>query len=129
MNTEVAVYLIKAKESLSGAESECANGRYNNCVNRCYYACYQAAIAALVREGIYPKGKWVHTFVQSRFDELVYRRKRYPSELRGIWVRLHQLREKADYTNTMVTETEAKRASRQSQDFVAAILAQGGETQ
>jgi uncharacterized protein (UPF0332 family) len=126
--TEVDVYLIKALESLSGAESECANERFNNCVNRCYYACFQAAIAALLQAGITPKGKWLHTFVQARFDELVYRRKRYPSELRGIWVRLHTLREKADYTSTLVTETEARRASRLSRDFVQAIRA-GGENQ
>jgi hypothetical protein len=28
-------YLVKAIESLAGAESEFAAGRYNNCANRC----------------------------------------------------------------------------------------------
>jgi hypothetical protein len=41
------IYLIKAEESLRGAESEFAQGRYNNAANRCYYACFQAAVAAL----------------------------------------------------------------------------------
>src|SRR5205823_6359850 len=41
----------KALESLAGAESELANGRYNNAANRAYYACFQAAIAALQRAG------------------------------------------------------------------------------
>jgi len=41
------VYLAKAEESLVGAASELAHGRYNNSVNRAYYACFQAAIAAL----------------------------------------------------------------------------------
>jgi uncharacterized protein (UPF0332 family) len=31
------VFAAKARESLSGAESEFVNGRYNNCANRCYY--------------------------------------------------------------------------------------------
>jgi hypothetical protein len=30
------VFLAKAEESLAGADSEFANGRYNNCANRCY---------------------------------------------------------------------------------------------
>jgi len=42
------LYLIKAEESLLGAESEFTHGRrYNNVANRCYYACFQAAVAAL----------------------------------------------------------------------------------
>ena len=42
-------FLAKAQESLAGAESEFAAGRYNNCANRCYYACFQAAIHALIK--------------------------------------------------------------------------------
>ena len=45
----IDLYTDKAQESLAGAESEFANGRYNNCANRCYYACFQTAIAALLR--------------------------------------------------------------------------------
>ena len=45
--SEPSVYLAKAEESLLGAASELAQGRYNNSVNRAYYACFQAAIAAL----------------------------------------------------------------------------------
>jgi hypothetical protein len=52
MNEARRVFLLKAEESLSGAESEFANDRNNNCANRCYYACFQAAIAALLTEGI-----------------------------------------------------------------------------
>jgi uncharacterized protein (UPF0332 family) len=51
------VFLAKAKESLVGAESEFANGHYNNCANCCYYACFQASIAALIRAGIRPKNQ------------------------------------------------------------------------
>ncbi len=36
VDVESLAYLEKAIESLAGAESECANRRYNNCANRCY---------------------------------------------------------------------------------------------
>ena len=51
MVDRVSIYLLKAQESLSGAQSEFANYRFNNCANRCYYACFQAAIAALQHAG------------------------------------------------------------------------------
>lgn len=62
------VYWAKAEESLAGAESEFAQGRYNNCANRCYYACFQAAIVALLRAGVLPRGgQWEHAYVQGEF--------------------------------------------------------------
>jgi uncharacterized protein (UPF0332 family) len=67
MEQDFAIYLAKASESLLTAESEYANGRYNSCANRCYYACFQAAIAALLGEGIRPAGQWSHEFVQAQF--------------------------------------------------------------
>jgi len=45
-------YLSKARECLFGAESELANGRFNNATNRAYYAAYNAAIVALIRAGM-----------------------------------------------------------------------------
>ncbi|GEM_PF-4465099 len=51
----------KAEESLDGAESEFVNRRYNNAANRCYYAVFQAAVYALTRRDIHPRGpqsKW-----------------------------------------------------------------------
>ena len=52
---DIEAFLVKSAESLAGAESEYANGRFNNCANRAYYACFLAAVAALMREGISPK--------------------------------------------------------------------------
>src|SRR5882724_10006373 len=66
MEQDITIYLAKATESLLTAESEFANGRYNSGANRCYYACFQAAIAALLREGIRPRGQWSHAFVQAQ---------------------------------------------------------------
>ena len=64
MEQDITIYLAKATESLLTAESEFANGRYNSCANRCYYACFQAVIAALLHEGIRPRGQWSHAFVR-----------------------------------------------------------------
>ncbi len=38
---DAQLFLVKAEESLAGAESEYTSGRYNNCANRCYYACFR----------------------------------------------------------------------------------------
>lgn len=83
--TETEAFLAKAERSLAGAESELASGRYDNCANRAYYACFQAAIAALIRVGVRPRGergRWNHDFVQAAFaEQLVRRRKRYANEV------------------------------------------------
>jgi uncharacterized protein (UPF0332 family) len=56
MKAEEQPYLVKAWESLRGAERECAAAACNNCANRAYYACFQAAIAALQRANIRRQG-------------------------------------------------------------------------
>ncbi len=117
------VFLAKAEECLAGAESEFANGRYNNCANRCYYACFQAAITALIRAGIQPGGpQWSHTFVPAQFNgQLVNRRKLYSSALRDVLERTYALLQAADYTRDQVTEVQASRALRRVREFLAAI--------
>jgi uncharacterized protein (UPF0332 family) len=92
----VEAYLFKSEQSLGGATSEFANERYDNCANRAYYACFQAAVAALVREGIAPANQasqWGHDFVQARFvGDLINRRKVYPAALRETLLRGLRLR-------------------------------------
>ena len=124
------VFLLKGEESLSGAESEFANARYNNCANRCYYACFQAAIAALLTEGIQSRGEqWSHTFVQGQFvGQLVNRRKRYAASLRDVLARTLILRQTADYEPDQVTSLRASRALRRTREFVEAIRTKAGET-
>jgi uncharacterized protein (UPF0332 family) len=120
-----SIFLAKAEESLSGAESEFANGRYNNCANRSYYACFQAAISALIGAGIHPSGGdqagWAHTFVQARFSDLVNRRKLYPPALRDVLSRALMLRQTADYETDPVTRTQAQRTLDRARAFVAAV--------
>jgi uncharacterized protein (UPF0332 family) len=126
-------FLRKALESVAGADSERVNRRYNNCANRCYYGAFQAAIAALLAADIKPRsgGQWGHTFVHGQFaGQLIRRRKLYASALRETLPRLQKLRHQADYDTYEVTETEATRAVRRSQAFVAAIqevVVRGGE--
>ena len=131
MNPQIYPFLEKALECLAGAESELANARYNNAANRAYYAAFQAAIAALQRAGIQPRSdQWGHEFVPAQFDGvLIYRRKLYPTDLRGTLEHTYTLRAKADYGEDLVTQTEASRALRRTRLFVQTIQAKGGEPQ
>ena len=130
METDISIYLAKASESLLSAESECSNGRYNSCANRCYYAAFQAAIAALLRGGIRTSSdRWPHAFVQSTFaGQLINRRHRYPAEFRSTLGDLQHLRNRADYTIDVITQTEANRGLRRCREFVTAIQREVGET-
>jgi uncharacterized protein (UPF0332 family) len=130
MEQDITIYLVKATESLQTAESEFVNGRYNSCANRCYYACFQAGIAALLREGIRPRGQWNHEFVQGQFvGVLINQRHFYDPELRRVLSDNQSLRDKADYRAELVTATQAGRALRRSRLFVGAIRQRGGVAQ
>lgn len=122
--------MAKAREALAGAESETANGRYNNAANRCYYSSFHAAIHALERAGFAPRsarGSWSHEAVQAVFiGQLVNRRKQYPAELRAVLPRNQELRNAADYDNDFVTQIQAARASRRTREFLQQIE-QGGK--
>jgi uncharacterized protein (UPF0332 family) len=98
MQQDITIYLTKAAESLQTAESEFANGRYNSCANRCYYACFQAAIAALLAEGIRARGQWSHEFVQGQFvGVLMNQRHLYETQLRRVLADNQHVRERPIY--------------------------------
>ncbi len=122
MENDRESFLIKARESLVSAESDFVGGRYNSCANRCYYACYQAAIAALLHEGIRPTRYWGHDYVRGQFVGLVInRRKRYAPSLRPTLIDNLELRHTADYETAPITRTQASRALARARDFVQAI--------
>lgn len=127
---EAGVYLAKAEESLAGAESEFAAGRYNSCANRCYYACFQAAVSALIQDGILPSGgrdEWDHGFVHGRFTgQLVNRRKLYPARLRDTLSRTFTVREQGDYRPIGVSQRRVARSLDQARAFVSAVASRGG---
>jgi uncharacterized protein (UPF0332 family) len=127
MEQDITIYLAKATESVLTAESEFVNGRYNSSANRCYYACFQAAIAALLREGIRPAGQWSHAFVQAQFvGVLINQRKRYDPALRRVLADHQSLRDRADYRPELITATQAERALRRTRTFVTAVRQRGG---
>src|SRR5919197_3572362 len=111
MEQDITIYLAKAAESLQTAESEFANGRYNSCANRCYYACFQAAIAALLSEGIRPRGQWSHEFVQGQFvGVFINQRHLYETQWRRVLVDNHNVLEKADYRPELVNAPQERPA-------------------
>jgi uncharacterized protein (UPF0332 family) len=124
------IFLAKAIESLAGAESEFANRRFNNCANRCYYVTFQAAIAALLRQGIQSGAErtWGHSFVQAQFaGTLVNRSKLYPAGLRDTLPQNLMLRQRADYEEQHITEIQAQRALRHTRAFLGAVRSHGRE--
>lgn len=125
MTADIAIqtFWAKALENLASAASEAASRRYNASANRAYYAAFQAAIVALLREGIRPQGgQWGHAFVQSQFaGQLVTRRKVYPAALRDTLPRLEELRERADYGLAHVSQAQAERALRRAEDLIGHV--------
>lgn len=125
MEADCLAYLSKATESLTSAESEFANGRYNSCANRCYYAMFQAAVAALIAAGVRPvnvKEQWGHDFVQAQFAGLLIRRRKlYPSALSPLLFDTLKTRQTADYDTDMVSRKAVERALRDAKLFVATV--------
>jgi uncharacterized protein (UPF0332 family) len=119
-------FLDKARESVTGARAEYEGGRYNNAANRSYYACFQAAIHALILEGIRPPGgstEWGHDFVQAQFrGQLVNRRHRYETVLRDTLQDNYRVRVRGDYEVRSVAEINAARALRRAERFVQAVV-------
>lgn len=90
-------------ESLASAQDDFAAGRFNACARSMYYAAFQAAIAALIGEGIVPPGRWEHAFVRAEFSgRLIYRRKLYPSTYRTLLHEAFDIRARADYSERML---------------------------
>jgi uncharacterized protein (UPF0332 family) len=123
MDNDSDLFLRKARESLASAENDFRGGRYNSCANRCYYACFQAAVAALLEEGIRStSGRWKHSFVHSAFSaRLINRMELYPTALRRTLTDLQVLRNRADYSTNSIPKFEAYSGLRQCRAFVAAV--------
>ena len=119
-------YLDKAQESLAGARAELDATRYSNSANRSYYAVFQAAIHAILAASIRPpgiSGEWNHGWVQGQFNgQIISRRHRYPTDLRGVMNENYLVRVQADYSPKAVTQVVASRALRRAERFVRAIV-------
>jgi uncharacterized protein (UPF0332 family) len=102
-------FMGKAEESLASAGDDLAAARYNACARNAYYAAFQAAVAALKAEGVGPRGRWGHDFVQAEFQgRLVYRRKLYDARFRTVLSDLFARRSRADYSEDRITAQQAR---------------------
>jgi uncharacterized protein (UPF0332 family) len=119
-------FLSKATESLAGAKAELEVGRYSNSANRSYYAAFQAAIHAILAQGIRQPGSsgvWNRGWVHGEFNgRLVGRRHLYPSDLRSVLNENYNVRVQADYSHEAVSEIVALRAFRRAEVFVQAVV-------
>ncbi len=107
-------FLQKAAESVASAADDHSKGRYNSCARSTYYAAFQAAVAALIGEGVRPSRRWEHEFVHSRFAGLLVRRRKiFPSHFAALLVNAFRLRAEADYSANFVG---AKRVGRILED-------------
>ena len=127
VNDSVEPYRSKALEALAGAQSELANGRFNNAANRAYYAAYDAAIVALIRAGVSSRNNaWDHREVQARFaTELIHRRKYYPAECASVLYDLNGDRLAADYGLSQVSRRYGEAAVSRARNFVNRIMPSG----
>jgi uncharacterized protein (UPF0332 family) len=66
-------YERKAAQSLAGAQSELAAGRYDNAVALAYYACFQMAVAVMTMEGepVDRRSGFSHGFAIDSIDRVV----------------------------------------------------------
>jgi uncharacterized protein (UPF0332 family) len=126
---ESQLFLDKALESLASAHADFAAARYNSCANRAYYAAFQAAIAALIQEGVSPRGgEWSHRFVMSEFSSTLIRRRHIVrSSLSSALNALMEKRNVADYESRSVSKQESRRSLRRAGEIVSVVRVLLGE--
>ena len=119
---DARVFLEKARESLASAEDDLAKGRFNACARNGYYAAFQAAISALITEGIRPARRWEHSFVQAEFQgRLIYRRRVYPAGFRRMLTDGFETRSRADYSPMAIPGREAAKGLQNARDIVELV--------
>lgn len=119
---DAGAFLRKAEESLASAQADQAGRRHNACIRNSYFAAFQSAVAALIAEGILPRNRWEHSFVQARFSGVLIRqRKRYPSVHRSTLRLVLEMRNGADYTEVSVSRRDATRIMEMCGALVGAV--------
>ena len=124
MTPEAEAYLAKAHESLASAEADLAAGRFNSATNRAYYAAFQGAVAALIEQGVRPRGaSWDHKYVISQFSaKLVRRRKLVSASYQGVLDSLLTARLFADYRPSSIGRVTARRSVAEGRRLVDALV-------
>ena len=113
----------KAQESLRAAELCYTEKLYNSTANRAYYAMFQAAIVALERAGIRPKGEqWSHEQLRATFaTELTHNRKIYPRHFVTYFADALFTRNQADYKAANLSERQARQLLRWAKEVVQMV--------
>lgn len=111
----------RAREALEAAHVCLERGLYHSATSRAYYAMFWAAQVALARLGVV-RSEWSHPALQASFvNELIRRRKLFPTLLGQHFNRALQLRLDADYRVKGVSRNQATMAVRWAQEFVTAL--------
>ena len=124
MQAESRLFLAKARESLASAEADLRAARYNSAANRAYYAAFQAAVAALIEQGVGPRGaSWDHKFVISEFSgKLVKRRKLLSTRYSRVLNSLFTTRLFADYRADGIGRGTARRSVGETRSLVIELI-------
>jgi uncharacterized protein (UPF0332 family) len=113
--------LTRAIEFLQSAVVCLHAGLVNSATSRAYYAMFQAAQVALEAEGLM-RSEWSHRGLHASFNqELIQRRKLYPSALRSYLLAALTVRQAADYGESGVSAKVAARQVQRATTFVRAV--------
>lgn len=89
-------FINRAKENLKAAEILYDKGLYNASANRAYYSAFHATLATLFSKGFIPAVE--HRATLSLFcNELINKKKCFPSTFKRMIYELQDARNKADY--------------------------------
>jgi uncharacterized protein (UPF0332 family) len=118
------VWVDKSVENLAVAEWCYEHGHFYACANRLYYAMFHAALAALLKYGIKPRGENIrHDWVQAGFSgQLIHRRKVFPREFRQYLLDSFRARVAADYQIIPVSKNLVTNELKKAKEFIATII-------
>lgn len=119
MNQGIQELLLKAKESIRGAEILCWDSLYDFSASRSYYAMFYAAEAALLNKNLsFSK----HSGVISAFGKELVKTGIVPVALHESLLEAFSLRNKGDYgAPHVITQEEAETLLRKARSFIDLI--------
>ncbi|MGH7493726.1 MAG: HEPN domain-containing protein [bacterium] len=123
-------WMGKAAENLAVAEWCYQHDHLNACANRLYYAMFHAALAALIKNGIFPaKDNIGHDWLQGTFSgQLIHRRKLFPRKFRWYLVEAFHIRVAADYQLITASHKNIANELKKAKEFVRFIQEATHET-
>jgi uncharacterized protein len=112
--------LLRARQAVRSAKTLLSIGDLNGAVNRGYYAMFYAAQAALAHRGVEAASS-KHGVVVGRFGQHLVKTRLLRRSLGTSLNQMLELRQKADYGGTGVTQVDAEPGLSQAEAFVAAV--------